>query len=544
MASKAQLLLGEGRSALDQGDWAAALSLFREAIKEEPSPDALYGLARAVEWAGDYGAAVGLYERAFAEFRARGDSRLAALIAGRMLSFLYAAVYDNSAAAQGWMARAARLAPEAGECVERGWVELAECLMTDDPDATDSHARAAADIARRFGDADLEFCAMSYEGLGLVLRGRIAEGMRRIDEAAAAASAGEVHDYLAVGEIYCKMLLCCELTLDVRRAQQWMAVAEFFGDRANSPWIPAICGMHYGGILTAAGRWGDAESQLSESILKYDSGYRAMRSGAAARLADLRIRQGRLGDAAELLRGAERDPYSVRPLARLHLVRGEAETAVSILRRHVDVSGSSLLIGSELALLAEAEVAAGRAERAMAIGRRLQSVAADTGLPQNRALAEFTVGRACSAAGDTDALAHLEAALGAFAAAGLPWDEARTRLAIARVLADSNMEVATAESRAALKVFRQLGAAPEADAAAGLLRSLGSPGRAAPRMGGPLTAREAEVLRLIAEGDSNDQIAGRLVISKRTVEHHVGSILAKLGLSTRAQAQAYAVRRG
>lgn len=544
MASKARLLLGEGRSALDQGDWAAARSRFAEALKEEPSPDALYGLARASEWAGDYETAIGLYERAFAGFRARGESRIPALIAGRELSFLYAAVYGNSAAANGWMARAARLIPEAGDCAERGWVELAECLMTDEADARDSHARAAAEIARRLGDADLEFCAMSYQGLSLVLAGRIADGMLCIDEAAAAASGGEVHDYTAVGEIYCKMLLCCELTLDVRRAQQWMAVAEFFGHRANSPWIPAICGMHYGGVLTEAGRWAEAESQLSESMLKYDGGYRAMRSGAAARLADLRIRQGRLGDAAELLRGAETDAHSVRPVARLHLARGEAETAASILRRHVDASGASLLIASELALLADAEEAAGRAEQAMAIGRRLQAVAANTGLTQNRALAEFTVGRAGCATGDPGALAHLEAALGAFAAAGLPWDEARTRLAIARVLADSNMEVATAESRTALTAFRQLGAAPDADAAAGLLRSLGSPGRAAPRIGGPLTAREVEVLRLIGEGDSNDQIAGRLVISKRTVEHHIGSILAKLGLSTRAQAQAYAVRHG
>src|SRR5688572_21611299 len=122
MASKARLLLGEGRSALDQGDWAAARSRFAEALKEEPSPDALYGLARASEWAGDYETAIGLYERAFVGFRARGESRVPALIAGRELSFLYAAVYGNSAAANGWMARAARLIPEAGDCVERGWV--------------------------------------------------------------------------------------------------------------------------------------------------------------------------------------------------------------------------------------------------------------------------------------------------------------------------------------------------------------------------------------------------------------------------------------
>jgi DNA-binding CsgD family transcriptional regulator len=390
----------------------------------------------------------------------------------------------------------------------------------------------------------LEFCAMSYEGFVLVLQGSIAEGMRRIDEAAAAASGGEVHDYLAVGEIYCKMLACCELTLDVRRAKQWMAAAEFFGHRSNSPWIPAICAMHYGGILTAAGRWPEAETQLCESIRKYDGGYRAMRGGAAARLADLRIMQGRLADAAELLHSAAADGYSVRPRARFHLARGEAEIAISILRRHIAAAGSSCLIGPELALLAEAEGAAGRAGEALAVGRRLESLAADTGLVRDRAFAEFTAGRAGCAGAAAGALAHLEAALTAFAAAGLPWEEARTRLVIARALKDSNAEVATAEARTALMAFRQLGASPDADAAAALLRSLGSPGRPAPRIGGPLTAREAEVLRLLGEGESNDQIAGRLVISKRTVEHHVGNILAKLGLPTRAQAQAYAARRG
>ncbi|MDQ0617387.1 LuxR C-terminal-related transcriptional regulator [Arthrobacter globiformis] len=544
MASNAEMLLREGHSALDQGDWRAARSRFAEALEEEPGPDALYGLARASEWSGDYEAAISFYEGAFAGFRSRGESRLPALIAGRELSFLYTAVYGNSAAANGWMARAVRLSREAGDCVERGWVELAECLMAEDPNAGDNHARAAMKIARRFGDVDLLFCAMSYEGLVLVLKGRIAEGMRRIDEAAAAASGGEVHDYLAVGEIYCKMLACCELTLDVRRAEQWMAAAEFFGHRANSPWIPAICAMHYGGILTAAGRWPEAETQLCESMRKYDGGYRAMRGGAVARLADLRILQGRLGEAAELLQAASTDGYSVRPRARLHLVRGEAEIAVSILRRHLAAAGTSRLIGPELALLAEAQGAAGRAGEALAISSRLESLAADTGLVRDVAFAEVTAGRAGWAEGSPDALAHLEAALGAFTAAGLPWDEARTRLLIARAVKDSNVEVATAEARAALMAFRKLGAAPDADAAGALLRSLGSPGRPAPRIGGPLTAREAEVLRLLAEGDSNDQIAGRLVISKRTVEHHVGSILAKLGLSTRAQAQAYAVRRG
>ncbi len=133
--------------------------------------------------------------------------------------------------------------------------------------------------------------------------------MRCVDESAAAATGGEVTDYLAAGEIYCKMLVCCELTLDVRRAQEWMAVATAFGRDANAAWVSAICRTHYGGILTAAGRWTEAENELSTAVQLYDTGYRAARSSAVVRLADLRARQGRLEEAARLLAGVESDSY-------------------------------------------------------------------------------------------------------------------------------------------------------------------------------------------------------------------------------------------
>jgi hypothetical protein len=232
----------------------SARELFGLALKTEPGPEAAFGLARAVEWAGDFEGAVGLYEKAFTLYRRRGDIRLPALIAGRELSFLYAAVYGNTAASSGWMARAASLAEAAGECVETGWVLLAECLATADPETMGAHAKAAAELGRRLEDPDLELCARAYEGMAQVRRGHIAAGMRLIDEAAAAATGGEVRDYQAAGEIFCKMLLCSELTLDVRRAAQWMEVAAGFGHSTHAAWVPAICGMHYGGILIAAGR--------------------------------------------------------------------------------------------------------------------------------------------------------------------------------------------------------------------------------------------------------------------------------------------------
>jgi DNA-binding CsgD family transcriptional regulator len=461
MAAPGRALLAEGEAALARGDWATARSVFADALVREEDPDACHGLARAAEWAGDFATAVRMYERAFAGLRARGETRLPALIAGRELAFLHAAVYGNVAASDGWLARARSLVDDAGDCPERGWVELAEALASDDPDSIGAHAREATVIADRFGDLDLRFCAMAYVGTGLVLGGRVAEGMRRVGEAAVAATSGEVRDHLVVGEIYCKVLLCCELALDVRRAQDWMAVADAAARDSADLWVSAICRMHYGGILIAAGRWSEADEMLASSLQLYDAGMRAMRSGAAVRLADLRVRQGRLGETAVLLAGRE-----------------------------------------------------------------------------------LVAGMAYWAAGEGDGLSHLEEALRAFAEAGMPWDVARTRLLMARGLGRSDREVAVAEARAAERTFRELGAARDADGAAAVLRSLGVAEGRAPRPAGPLTRREREVLRLLAEGLSNQEIADRLFLSKRTVEHHVGSILAKLGVTTRAQAQAHALRSG
>src|SRR5829696_8686838 len=385
-------LITEGRAALARGDWAAARTAFRAALARDDTPEACHGLACAEEWAGDFAAAVRLYEQAFAGYRARRETRLPALIAGRELSFLHAAVYGNAAAASGWLARARSLADESGECPEAGWVELAEALASEDPDEIDTHVWAATGIGRRARDADLEFCALAYRGMSLVLRGQVADGMRWVDEAAIAATTGEVRDHLVVGEIYCKMLLCCEVTVDVRRAQQWLKTAEARSHRSNDLWISAICRMHYGGILTAAGRWQEAEEALSTSLRLYDDGMRALRSGAAARLADMRIRQGRLAEAAILLAGNESDAQAVLPLARLHQVQGEAGRAAAVLRRSLGSTGTTVLHAPVLALLAEVHAVQGRLEDAHAAHQQLQDLAAGCALPHVGALAAQSAG--------------------------------------------------------------------------------------------------------------------------------------------------------
>ncbi len=541
--TKAEDLVREGQEALVVGDWGTALSRFQSAVELEESPDAWDGLAQALYWHCEYPAAVEYRERAYAAFRACGDNRRAAM-AACSLAFLHGAVYGNFAACSGWLGRARSLVTDLGDCPERGWIELACALQTDDVEEKERHAEKAMAVATRLGDLDLQFDALSYLGECLVVRGRIHEGMARLDEAVAAATSGEVKNFAAVGEIYCKMLYVCEMALDVRRAEQWMNIAEAFARRSNSlPVSTVYCRTFYGGILAVAGRWSEAEHELMSSARLYEGGYRGLRSGAMVRLADLWIRQGRLEEAAQLLAGHEDDPYAVRPLARLHLARGEVELATTALRRHLAQHRDGLLQAPVLALLAEVEVAAGHLGDARSTCVRLSEVASETRAPLVRALAEFAAGVVCCSAGEAGAVRHLEAALAGFVSAGLAYEEARSRLEIARVLAETEPAVAIAEARAALECFQRLSAARDANAAAAILRRLGVSERSWPKRTGMLTKRENEVVGLLAEGLSNEQIAERLYISRRTAEHHVSNILSKLGLASRAEVVAYAVRK-
>jgi DNA-binding NarL/FixJ family response regulator/Tfp pilus assembly protein PilF len=542
MKRRAAESVQRGRDALRVGDWARARSLLEAAVAFDETPEALDGLGQVHYWRGDYPAAITYRERAYAGFRARGDDPSAAIMAC-WLAYLHGFVYGNFAASSGWVERARSLIQGAGDCAERGWVAFMSALFADDLEETERRVAEARRIAERFGDSDLHFGALSAEGCCLVERGRVREGMVRLDEAVAAATSGEVKDLSTVADIYCKMLFACEMALDVRRAEQWMAVAQAFVRRSDSLPVSGIyCRTYYCGVLTAAGRWAEAERELEAAVRTYEPGYRGLRSGALVRLADLRVRQGRLEEAAQLLAGQEQDPYAARPVARLHLIRRDVELAAAVLHRRLALTGEGIVQAPLLALLVEVEVAAGRLEEARAVCARLDRIAGETRSPLARTLAQFSAGITCRAAGDDDATGLLEASLAGFAAAGLLHEEARARLELAHALAETNPKVAVAEARTALERFEQLAAARDADEAANLLRRLGISARRWPKNLGALTKRETEVLTLLAEGLSNEQIAGRLFISPRTAEHHVSNILAKLGLTNRAEATAYAVR--
>lgn len=503
----------------------------------------LAGLAEAAYLEHDHDAAIDGFERAYAAFRNSDDPTGAARIAGT-LGYLHGMIRGDRAVMGGWITRAQTLLDGTEDTVEAGWVEQFKGMFAGEAAEREKRFRSAVQLARRHSDRELELDALAYLGATLVHDDRVDEGMDLLDEALAGVSGREVDDFLVLAEVFCQLFSACEHAHDVGRADEWIRVGESIAARRQLPDVSAFCRTHYGGVLTAAGRWPEAEIALTDAVRLWTIGPKGQREAALIRLAELRLRQGRFEEAEQLLDGVDRGSVeAASTVAVLHHVRGEDELAADVAERALTATGRTNAAAADLlALLVELHLATGDVGAASAVAVQLHTCAELHGRPHLLATAALAQGRVCLASGDGDALACLRTALTGFSHAQLPFETARTRLELAAALVTDRPEVAAAEARAALAAFEALDAARHADAAAALLRSLGAR-TASPRSSGALLSkREAEVLDLLRHGLSNPEISERLYISRKTVEHHVGHILAKLGLRSRAEAAAYAHR--
>jgi DNA-binding CsgD family transcriptional regulator len=533
-------LVRTGWEALAAADWERARSCFEQAYELGQGAEVLDGLSRALHFQGDYERAIELTERAFTAYR-DSDRLEEAADRARWLAFLHGTINSNMAAASGWMARAESLLKDAEECAAHGWLALDRAPLTDDATEREQLAAAALAIARRHGDAALEYDALALLGQAYVASGRVAEGMKLIDEAMTAVSTGEVAGVVAVSDILCRLLGACELALDVTRAEQWMSVAGRFD--AWSDFVSPTCRSHYGGILIGVGRWAEAEAELLAAIRTFEKSYRAMTGSPLVKLADLRVKQGRFEEAQRLLEGNDFHPIARRALATVALARGELALAEELVGLCLEgESPSDPACAPALELLGQIHLARDDVAAAGDALERLAGLATGSGDDRASAYADLAAGRVQAARGDERASAQLQSALERFAKLDLPLEAGRAQHQLAKAIAPAAPEAAAREARAALRTFERIGAGGDVDATAALLRELGAPGRAWPKRYGPLTKRETEVLALLATGCSNAEIAERLYISKRTAEHHVASILSKLDLRSRAEAAAYAVR--
>ena len=557
-AAPAAELLGAGRAALAAGAWDDAREAFEALVEHEPNPEALAGLGDALWWLGETESAIGCQERAYAAYRRRPDPAQSAL-AAISLYFLHRVSLGNTSASRGWLSRAARIVAEADLAPLAGWIFLLRAHDSGDPGASCVWARHARRMARRISDRDLELCALSQLGAELVQAGRSAEGTTLLDEAMAAALAGEGDRLHTVVYVSCNVIGACAEIADMQRAVQWIRAADGFARRYGSPHLYTHCRIYHGAVLFAAGDWPAAERELASALHAGAQAEPALYGEALARLAELRLAQGRLEEAERLVEGCEHHAASARVVAGLRLARGQSAAAERIASRRLRElsarerpqsgsyrTGAALRLEAAglIELVATARLERGDAAAARDAVRALERLASMTGYDEIHARAERARGRVASAAappGDGSAVA-LERALTAFARLAMPFEAARTRLLLAQVLRDR--EAAIAEAKDALACLEALGAARDADAAAALLRSHGA---AAVRGGAPgadaLTRREREVLELLGEGLSNRELAERLFLTRKTVEHHVHAVLTKLGLRNRAEAAAYVARR-
>ena len=545
MSGDVETLLADAQAAAMDGRWAAARDGYSAAVRRA-GPPAERGLAEALMWLGDTDGGVDHARRAYAGFQ-RASEHMGAGEAAILLYFLHRESLGNVAAACGWMARLERLVDEHGLEPLRGWALLLRAHDRGgrgDALAGVALAEEASAAARGGGDADLALCALAARGALLVQAGRLEEGLGLLDEAMAATLAGEGARPDTLVFASCCTIVSCSQAAQFARAAQWIRASEAIAERTGSFHVYTTCRLHLGCVLVGTGRWEDAEAELTEAMRLARTAEPPMFAEALARLAELRLAQGRVDEAAALLDGVEDRATSVAALAGVLLARSDPAAAAAVLRRRLRAVGDGCLEAAILVeLLAEAEVAQGGVGSAGRRARELARLAEAVGCDVVTARAERALGRVAAAAGRPAAVEHLERALEAFCRLEMPLEAGRTHLLLAEALAADAPEEAVREARAAVAAFDGLGAARLADAARARLRALGvRAGPSGPRSLALLTRRELEVLGLLADGMSNKDIADRLYLTRKTVEHHVHNVLVKLNLRNRAEAAAYAAR--
>jgi LuxR family maltose regulon positive regulatory protein len=378
--------------------------------------------------------------------------------------------------------------------------------------------------------------------------------MRRLDEATAAALAGEAKNLFCVGWACCFLISACERVRDYERAAEWCGRVGEFCERHSIGNLLGVCRTHYAGVLIWQGRWRQAESELRSAAEAFAASRPPMVGDALVRLAELRRRQGRLDEAEELFARCEGHSLSVLGRATLALDRGRPEEAAELadrfLRHFPDRGRMERCAGLELAVRAHARLADDD-DRAREALEQLREIAARAATRPLRAAVLASEGTLLAARGDQQAARRsYEDAIDVLLATDAPYETARVRLDLSATLAALGRQpAARRETEAAFAAFQKLGAGAEAARAEAALVRLRAarpaiPGGIHEGPLGELSRRELDVLVLIAEGLTNQQIAERLVLSEHTVHRHVANILRKLRLPSRAAAASLATRHG
>lgn len=448
----------------------------------------------------------------------------------------------EAAQAGGWLARAERVAGQTGcDGAGRGFLLVPPFLLALDG-GDHERAFALADeivgIAQRFDDRDLLALGILSQGEIRVATGEVDRGRRLLDEAMVSATAADVSP-ITTGIVYCAVLEACMDVSDLGRAREWTgAMTRWCAAQPDLVPFRGQCLVHRSQVLLAAGEWpaAAAEAERARRLLS-DPAHPAL-ALALYQQGEVHRLRGELTDAERAYRAAGEHGLQPAPgFALLRLAQGSVVAAVSAAHRMAEESRGWLTRPIVLAAVVEILLAAGERAAAHEASAELTRLADAAGIPLLRAVADYASGSVALAAGSAPAaLVALRRALAGWQELEMPYDtaRARTRIAVAyRALGDH--EAAELELAAARGTFERLGARPDLD-------RLDTVTRPAPSSG--LTARECEVLRLVAAGRTNREVAAVLVISEHTVSRHLQNIFGKIGVPSRTAATAYAYRHG
>jgi len=520
----------------ERRDWGRAYEQLSAAAREETAAaDDLERLATAAYLIGRDEESDDAWAHAHQEWLRAGDAPRAARCAFWLAFGLL--LRGEEIRAGGWLGRAQRLLDDGGvDCPERGYllVPVALAVLDRDPPAAYASFAEAGEIGERFHEPDLITLGRLGCGQALVRAGKTTEGVALLDEAMVAVTADEVSARVA-GIVYCAVLLECQNVFDLRRAGQWTAALTRWCD-TQPDLVPyrGQCLVHRAELLQLHGDWPDALTEARHACLRLAD--RPASAVAYYQLAELHRLRGEFPAAEEAYREASRRGYSPQPgLALLRLARGEVEAAAAAMRTVVDEARDRITRSHLLSAHVEVMLAAGDVAAARAAAAEIDQIARDLDAPYLRAVSAHAAGAVHLAEGEgREALAALRAAWAAWREVDAPYEAARARVLMGRACREiGDHDGAALELDAAAWAFRKLGAAPD----------LGRVERLAMRVtpnAGRLTAREIEVLRLVAMGKTNRAIAAGLFLSEKTVARHVSNILGKLGLASRSAATAYA----
>jgi class 3 adenylate cyclase len=470
----AKQLLGTGRQAHDAEDWESSYQAFAAAAAmADLEGDDLHRLSESAHWTGRSDEYISVGEMAYGAYMEQGDTQKAALVAlevAQAYKFRLAKAISNA-----WVARARRLVVESSGSEAEGYLVRRDAVTAFESDGDSDRGLELAirvvEIGRSLGNRSLEALGLQDQGRFLVAMGRIDEGMALVDEAMAAAVAGEL-DPDATGRTYCNMLDVCDQIEDYERANEWSDAAQAWCEQHSDSAYPGVCRVFRAELKRRRGDWDDATSDLNRAIGEL-TGFTPIIGAALYQIGEVDLRAGRLAEAEERFRSANEHGYPPMPgTARLRLLQGDPEAAEQLLQDSLSQAyGRPLARARLLPSLIDAALALEHLPLVHEALAELEGVASTTGSTAMRSSAAHGRGSlALSESRMADAAKDLQAAIRGWTELKMPYEAAQSRMALAKAqLAEGRDSAARMELESALSTFERLGAIPDAAAAGALL---------------------------------------------------------------------------